>query len=239
MSSADLGDFMTLEKNQFDEGVNRVSSLLALYDSLQIEGSTRTSKEKRPTDILRAALVLLHSAEEDYFRNILIHWYPLKAESKAMSEVSLAGSDGRTSKYTFDRFASFSGKTVDEVISESVREHFSRMSFNSYKDIDSRLKKIGLSLGAYGRQAEIDALIQRRHKVVHEVDLVQDESSGKSRTRPIKSAQVRTWMECSMSLVQTIDEQVSAWEKQDTQTLEVTPAGFDENDRAGEEPNGA
>lgn len=161
---------MTVEKNQFDEGVNRVSSLLALYDSLQIEGSARTSKEKRPTDILRAALVLLHSAEEDYFRNILIHWYPIKADSKALSEVSLAGSDGRTSKYSFDRFASFSGKTVDEVISESVREHFSRMSFNSYKDIDSRLKKIGLSLGAYKRQAEIDALIQRRHKVVHEVD---------------------------------------------------------------------
>lgn len=229
---------MTVEKNQFDEGVNRVSSLLALYDSLQIEGSARTSKEKRPTDILRAALVLLHSAEEDCFRNILIHWYPIKADSKALSEVSLAGSDGRTSKYSFDRFASFSGKTVDEVISESVREHFSRMSFNSYKDIDSRLKKIGLSLGAYKRQAEIDALIQRRHKVVHEVDLMQDESSGKSRTRPIKSAQVRIWMECSMDLVQTIDEQVSAWEKQETQPPEESSVGIDETVCAGEEPNG-
>ncbi len=187
---------------------------------------------------MRAALVLLHSAEEDYFRNILIHWYPIKADSKALSEVSLAGSDGRTSKYSFDRFASFSGKTVDEVISESVREHFSRMSFNSYKDIDSRLKKIGLSLGAYKRQAEIDALIQRRHKVVHEVDLMQDESSGKSRTRPIKSAQVRIWMECSMGLVQTIDEQVSAWEKQETQPPEESSVGIDETVCAGEEPNG-
>lgn len=230
---------MTAEKSQFDEGVKRVSSLLALYENLQKEGSTRTSKEKRPTDILRAALVLLHSAEEDYFRNILIHWYPLKADPKALSEVSLAGSDGRTSKYTFDRFASFSGKTVDEVISASVREHFSRMSFNSYKDIDSRLKKIGVSLSAYERQADIDTLIQRRHKVVHEVDLVEDKSGGKSRTRPINLAQVRTWMECSMSLVQTIDEQVSAWEKQEIQQSKEIPASSDGNDCFEEAPNEA
>ena len=216
---------MSVEKNQYDEGVSRVSSLLALYENLQKEGSIRKSKEIRPTDILRAALVLLHSAEEDYFRNILVHWYPLKADSKAMSEVSLAGSDGRTSKYSFDRFASFSGKTVDEVISESVREHFSRMSFNSYKDIDSRLKKIGISLAAFQRQADIDKLIQRRHKVVHEVDLVRDASSGKRQTRSIKSAQVRTWMECSMSLVQMIDDQVSAWESQEELESPVTAGG--------------
>lgn len=37
---------MTVEKNQFDEGVKRVSSLLALYENLQKEGSTRKSKEK-------------------------------------------------------------------------------------------------------------------------------------------------------------------------------------------------
>lgn len=220
---------MTIEKSQYDEGINRVSSLLALYENLQKEGLARKSKEMRPTDILRAAIVLLHASEEDYFRNILVRWYPLKADQKAMSEISLAGSDGRVSKYSFDRFAQFSGKTVDEVIAQSVQEHFSKMSFNSYKDIDGRLKKINIQLDSFQRKSDIDTLIKRRHKIVHEVDLIRDASTGKRRTNQIKSYQVRTWMECSMSLIQVIDEQVSAWEKQEAQALQDVSAVLEMN----------
>lgn len=44
-------------------------------------------------------------------------------------------------------------------------------------------------------------------------------------------------MECSMGLVQTIDDQVSVWEKQETQSLEEISVVIDENECTGEETN--
>lgn len=199
---------MSKQLNQYKEGLTRVSSLLALYEKLAKENR---DKDARATDILRAAVVLLHASEEDYLRNVLIQWYPVKADPAALKEVPLAGTTGREAKFTFDKLASFRGETVDELIDKSVREYFSKISFNSYTEIVGRLRKLQIEVKSYERQSDIDALIARRHKIVHEVDLTTD-NSGKTKTAPIRAAQVRTWVECSQSLIEQIDSQIDAWE---------------------------
>lgn len=196
---------------QYNQGVDRVSGLLALYEKLADRNMAKANGSVRPSDILRAAVVFLHSAEEDYFRNILIRWYPEKADSKALQEIPLAGTTGRSQKYSFDQIACFRGQTIDELVIESVKQFFSKASFNSYGEIVSRLAKIQIDCSAYDRAADIDAFISRRHKIVHEVDLV----PGKNHptTKPISASQVRTWVECSMAFVKLIDAQVSSWDK--------------------------
>ena len=65
-------------KAVFDSNLQRVDSLIAMYS--QVKGTEQSDKNKdyRFTDMLRAAVVFLHSAFEEYFRNIITVWLPVK-----------------------------------------------------------------------------------------------------------------------------------------------------------------
>lgn len=216
---------MTKWLDQYEEGLIRVSSLIALYEKVPKDNR---GKNARATDILRASVVLLHASEEDYLRNILVQWYPFKADKTALKEVPLAGTSGREAKFTFDKLAEFKGKTVDGLIEESICQFFSKVSFNSYSDIASRLNKIHINLVSYERAKDINALIERRHKIVHEADL--QTKNGKTQTSPINAPQVRTWMECSQSLIGVIDSQVAVWEEEALENIASDEPGHDQDD---------
>ncbi len=201
---------MTEQLDQYNKNLVRVNGLISLYKPLK----KKSNKQGRPSDILRAAVVFLHAAEEDYLRNTLIHWYPSKADREALKEVPLAGTEGRSAKYSFDVLSAFRGITVDELVRDSIKQYFSKISFNSYGDIVSKLGKIKIDLSSFEYGSEIDSLITRRHKIVHEVDLLQRDNKSEDRTRPIKEEQVEGWLERSQCLVKLIDSQVSVWEKE-------------------------
>ena len=61
---------MSVYKTVFDRNMYRVKSLCALYNSLKTN-EAKESKEYKFTDILRSAIVFLHSSFEEYFRNVL------------------------------------------------------------------------------------------------------------------------------------------------------------------------
>jgi hypothetical protein len=60
------------------------------------------------------------------------------------------------------------GKSVDEVIHESVSEYLEHSNFNSTTEIASLLETLGLDIsGQRDYFPQLDAMIQRRHLIVH------------------------------------------------------------------------
>lgn len=199
---------MSVQKNVFDDNIKRVIALKNIYNVI---GPGSSSRYKR-TDILRAATVLLHSSFEEYYRGVVTEWLPKKGNESALKVVALPEDAGRNkaSYSLYDLMQKHSSKTVKELFEESVEEHMSRSSFNSYSEICSWGNKIGIDFHAYNKASELDKAIKRRHKIVHEADLQLD-SSGKKTVNSIKESDVDSWIQAYRELVDVIEGQISTW----------------------------
>ena len=104
----------------------------------------------------------------------------------------------------------YNDKTIKELIQESVKNHMSRISFNSYGEICGWGGKIGLDFSSYENGSEIDKAIQRRHRIVHESDMNISEF-GKRTLRAIKESDVVSWKQSYKDLVEVIENQIVNW----------------------------
>ena len=118
--------------DRFDQNIARVDNLCNLFETVK-------ESKKRPTvkegDILRAAVVFLHSALENYLRSVIAEWLPKKGDKRAIDGISLPTSESRAEKFMLGALLDFSEQKVSDLISEAVQKHMSRVSFNDYTDI--------------------------------------------------------------------------------------------------------
>lgn len=204
---------MSKQKELFDENIKRVESLVALYTKLK-DANQHDSPAYKLTDTLRAAVVFLHSAFEEYFRSVLIEWLPIRASSETLKQFPIATKAGKKAEKIFlNDLIDFRGKSVDDIICESVAESMKLRSFNSEEDIRSWCCKIGISIGDASSIQQINKAVQRRHKIVHEADSNKSETSESSRLTAIKPADVTAWIGAYRNFVNQIEEQLVAWEE--------------------------
>ncbi len=193
-------------KQLFDRNIERVHSLRRLYNSLKSD-DVKEGHAYKFTDILRAAVVLLHSAFEEYYRNILICILSKKCTKDNLKNISFLGSAGNhKEKITLGGLLEFREKTVDQLITESIRESLNFTSFNEYQDIIFWSKKIRIDLSEYKDVEKLNRLIQRRHKIVHEADNAKDNDEYK--LSPILEGTVKEWIEIVCDLVKIIDNEL-------------------------------
>ena len=148
--------------------LSRVENLIGLYGP-----PVRGRRSVHDTDILRAALVLLHASMEDFLRSLLVWRAPLGPKD-VIDGYPLAGSGRKQpEKFPLGALVAHRGKTVNELIAESVREYLEEFaSFNNLGEVKSALVKCGIDHQlveghAYG---DLPAMIARRHKIVHKAD---------------------------------------------------------------------
>lgn len=199
-------------KAVFDSNLQRVDSLIAMYS--QVKGTEQSDKNKdyRFTDMLRAAVVFLHSAFEEYFRNIITVWLPVKGTKELLKSIVLPDDAGKNGvKYSLSDLLLYKDKTVGEIFQESVAEFMSRSSFNSYSEIYSWGTKIGLTFKSFDKQKDIDKAVQRRHKIVHEADI--ELRSTRKQIKGIKEADIAQWRQAYSELVEMVESQVDEWKK--------------------------
>lgn len=201
---------MSAYKENFDKNLERVRSLNSLYTKLKKE-NLQDSKDFRLTDILRAEIVLLHSSFEEYFRSVLIEWIPIKASDETLKEFPISLKAGKKSEKIFlDDLAHYRGKTIDEIIQESVLETMQLKSFNNEGEIRSWCSKIGITLENFNGMHEIDAAVHRRHKIVHEADT--NRNANSERLQPIYPGTITPWIKAYEELVDLIDNITMEWE---------------------------
>jgi len=148
------------------------------------------------SDILRAAVVLLHATLEDGLRSLLWHLLPRSPET--LSEIGLVGlnNHGRPEKFHLGELCRFRGKRVEELFEESISAYLQRESYNNVGDVVRTLKTIGFDPAKHATQLKlISALIQRRHKIVHNADIDESRGAGHQFTRSIKVSDVEKWTE--------------------------------------------
>jgi len=138
------------------------------------------------SEILRAAVVQNHAYLEDFMRTLALAFLPT-ADENVLDDVPLAGlgQANRAEKFYLGKLTRHRGKTVNDLISESVTEHMERSSFNSVTEIMSFLRSIGLKLPDGKDEspesipklpvtpdilAILDQMMKRRHQIVHRAD---------------------------------------------------------------------
>lgn len=190
----------------FDRNLDRVCSLRKMYNSLKSD-KVKEGKEYKHTDILRSAVVLLHSSFEEYFRSILGCILPKNCTEDDLKNMYFIGSVGnRKDRITLGGLIKVREKTVDQLITESIQESLSFTSFNNYQDIVSWCEKIKIDLSEFDEQEKLNNLIHRRHKIVHEADNAGNDD--KYSLSKIRENTVEEWIEVVHNLVELIDKEL-------------------------------
>ncbi len=165
------GIIATLE-NRFDANLDRVRSLVVLYD--RVTGSSSGRPSVQESELLRAAVILLHAALEELLRD-LAEWRLPAASTEVLSQIPFVGGEGRRTTLTLGDLMAFRGRPVEDVISRSVVAYLGRSSYNNPEDIAKLLGQIGLSQTSRGQLMDspargLKALMSRRHQIAHRLD---------------------------------------------------------------------
>ncbi|CAN7654367.1 hypothetical protein [Rhizobium sp. LjRoot254] len=172
----------------FFSNISRVEKLVALY------GPPKQGRRKvNDTDVLRAALVLLHATLEDLLRSVLTWRVPSGTEDVLDAYPFANAQHKRPDKITLGGLSAYRGMTVDALIEKSVVEFLDRWSsFNDLGEVKKALKAAGIAAAAVDAHdfGELAAMIARRHNIVHKAD--RNEQRGGRGNHPTKSIGLAT-----------------------------------------------
>ncbi len=160
------------------ENINRAKNLINIYER------TNGNSSEQYTDILRAAVVLLHTALEDCIRSISYLKLPFASSNELYKTEH---------KVHLGKIAEYRDKAVDELISDMVFEHLERATYNNSEGISKALKSLGIDIDK-SDISKLDPAIRRRHGIVHRADRG-DKDGETGRISPIKASYVSKWVE--------------------------------------------
>jgi hypothetical protein len=112
-------------------------------------------------DVVRAAVVLTHAYLEDFLRTMARTLLPVASEG-VLDDIPLAGSgSSRPAKFSLGALARHRGRTVEDVINDSVSEYLERSNSNNTTEIVSFLKDLDITLPAEASEKlpELDRMI--------------------------------------------------------------------------------
>jgi hypothetical protein len=163
----------------------------------------RGRKSVEQLDLLRAAVVFLHAALEDYLRSVALVYLP-RAAPHSLDQVPLAGlsKNNRPEKFLLGELVRFRDCTVKEVVAASISEHLDRRSFAGIDDIAGLLEAMGMDITSVRSSfPQLDDLIKRRHQIVHQADRATSTGRGKHWAAPINPDLVEQWKDAVRQFV--------------------------------------
>lgn len=172
--------------------LTRVDHLVQTYKDLYGRGRGRRVVFK--TDLLRAAVVFMHATLEDLLRTVALSYLP-DANQDIINRIPLAGGSSiHAEKFWLGRLVEHRGKTVDNLINESIKQHLQRRSFNDTNDISELLTSTGfLSKKLQRALPALQGLMKRRHQIVHQLDRSNVTGRGQQRAASISVKSVERW----------------------------------------------
>jgi len=171
----------------------RVENLIRLYED--VTKGKRGKRSNSQIDILRSAVVFIHATMEDGMRSIGRFYLP-NSNRDIIDKIPLVGinNSGKAEKFYLGRLAEHSGKIVDEVIQESIESHLDKTSYTSTSDISAALSSYGINQESIKPlYPTLEAMIKRRHHIVHKADKVYSPGPGKQYAKSLSAKQVRKW----------------------------------------------
>ena len=179
---------------RFKDNIGRVKNMVAIYQThLQGRGSGRRGHLE--TDVLRAATVFLHASLEDLLRS-LSYWKLPNAQKDTIDKIPLVGSKGSAAKFLLGELVFHKGKTVDDLIKESVNQYLERSNYNNIEEITGLLSSIGIDPAAVNGEFNVlTELMNRRHQIVHRADIDSAGGQGNHKVNSISIVVVNKWVD--------------------------------------------
>jgi len=177
-------------EKRFNLNIARVRNLVQIYTD-QLAGDGQGRRGHQETDVLRAAVVLLHASVEDVLRS-LAYWKLPDATSDVLERIPLAG--GTSTKFTLGTLSAKRGCTVDEIIKESVDASLERSNYNNPREVCALLESIGLNIAPITPfLTDLENTMKRRHQIVHRADKNPNTGSGQHQFDSISPPTVNAW----------------------------------------------
>ena len=179
------------------QNLGRADNLVQVYNDLF--GKKKGRKSVHAADVLRTAVVFIHASLEDFLRSLAAAHLPRASES-ALNDIPLMGlnSLGRPEKFYLGKLGTHRGKTVDQVIEESIANFLERSNYNNTQDIALLLSTIGIDVSKVNQTFPVlDQMMRRRHQIVHRADRVDRLGKGLQYAQSISAAQVANWIKAT------------------------------------------
>ncbi len=152
---------------RFILNMKRVGGLIGLV----VPRSLAATADPLESDISRAVVVLLHATFEDMVRTAA-RQRAGSMSAEALAEVPLSGASRRAEKFHLGALDQHRGKTVDELLRESVEAYWQQRAFGSCNEVDNALRQMGLDAEPFKfLYPGLDSMMRRRHQIVHDADL--------------------------------------------------------------------
>lgn len=194
-------------QKRITENLDRVRNLIEKYRT-HLAGTGRGRRTAHQTDVLRSTVVLLHASLEDFLRS-LAYWKLPSAGKATLDDIALVGLGPNPKKFFLGELDAHRGKSVDELITESVNEHLERSNYNSTQEIALLLQAIGVNTSRINGSFQIlDQVMARRHQIVHRADRDETPGRGNHNVRSIGSTQVRSWADAVEKFTNDVLSQV-------------------------------
>jgi hypothetical protein len=178
--------------DRFALNIARVKNLVGIY-RVHLSGPGKGRRGHLETDVLRAATVLLHASVEDVLRS-LAYWKLPTAAATSLENIPLVG--GVATKFNLGALAAHRGKSVAEVLKESVDASLERSNYNNTNEVSSLLGSIGLSaVPVTPFLPMLEITMKRRHQIVHRADANPNPGRGNHRVSSIAPAMLDDWVE--------------------------------------------
>ena len=206
--------------SRLNDNLRRTNHLVSIYRDLYGKGSGKRSVHK--TDLLRAAVVFLHASLEDLLRSLAKRYLPSSGvDSLNKIPVAAKGDTRHPEKVLLGHLSLHRGKTVDQLVDESIERHLEKASYNNTTDIASLLSDIDIEVDDELKKTfpQLQKLIERRHHIVHRADASAERGRGKQRARSISPRDIDKWI----AVVRDFTTRIVAW----IITIEMKARGYD------------
>ena len=191
--------------DRFALNVARVRNLVDIYRT-QLSGTGKGRRGHQKGDVLRAALVLLHASMEDVLRS-LAYWKLPTASLAVLENINVVGISSK--KMHVGALAVHRGKSVNEVIKESIDASLERSNYNNCREVVVLLDSIGLNTAPLEiHLPRIESAMKRRHRIVHRADANPTIGRGRHQVSSISPADLDKWITTLESFVRDVLAQV-------------------------------
>ena len=168
---------------RFRTNMRRIDGLTGLVYTGSVPSTpTAVENDSVRADLFRAIVVFLHATFEDILRTAARERLGV-AKPEVLKDIPLIGLSRfrRAERFHLGDLGPHRGKTVDQLIQESVQRHLDSESFGSCADVDEILKKMGVDTTPFkSLYGDLDQMMKRRHRIVHEADLPGPQHSAPS-----------------------------------------------------------
>jgi hypothetical protein len=183
-------------KEHFEYNLKRTKNLVKIFH--EIRPGVRGKPRQEYVDILRAAVVFLHATLEDLLRSVSKMKIPQTKNEATIKSLPLP-ENSQITKFSMSDVASYRGESIETFIEMSVATYLERKSYNSSREILTALQKCDFEKSFVDHVGDkygsvLDAIVSRRHLIVHRTDRNSLGGKGNIRVADLGSATVDSWI---------------------------------------------